>query len=102
MNQDNPEYDDTRMNRLLVTFGLQYACILALLLLNLFSDKKAKVYDPELEKLEKPCPRLRASFFSKLYFIWADRLLWTGYRNPLKPENLWDPQPHLTSRGTSI
>eukprot|EP00095_Tigriopus_kingsejongensis_P003831 maker-scaffold2698_size13172-snap-gene-0.2 protein:Tk03831 transcript:maker-scaffold2698_size13172-snap-gene-0.2-mRNA-1 annotation:"multidrug resistance-associated protein 1 isoform x1" len=99
--QTDPRYDDNQdtVDRLCITFGLQYACILVLLVLNLFAEKKPNIYDPNLERLEKPCPQITASYFSKLVYIWASPLLWKGYRNPLVPEDLWDVDPKLTSRG---
>eukprot|EP00095_Tigriopus_kingsejongensis_P005628 maker-scaffold335_size202896-snap-gene-1.27 protein:Tk05628 transcript:maker-scaffold335_size202896-snap-gene-1.27-mRNA-1 annotation:"multidrug resistance-associated protein 1 isoform x3" len=91
--------DPTKLDRLCITFGIQYGCILVQLVLNLFADEKPIIYDPNLERLERPCPQITASYFSKLVYIWATPLLWKGYRNPLVPQDLWDVDPKLTSRG---
>lgn len=36
-----------------------------------------------------PCPEAEASFPSKAMFWWASGLLWRGYRNLLRPKDLW-------------
>lgn len=67
--------------------------------MNLFSDKKPSVYSERYARLTKPCPQIRASYFSQLYFLWADSLLWKGWRNPLETKDLWQINPKYTSRG---
>ena len=82
-----------------ILFGIQYGCVCLLFILNLFADKKPKIYDDKYAKLKNPSPQITASFFSKLTYIWSDKLLWRGFRNPLEPKDLWDVDPKITSRG---
>eukprot|EP00094_Tigriopus_californicus_P002270 TCALIF_02191-PA protein Name:"Similar to ABCC1 Multidrug resistance-associated protein 1 (Gallus gallus)" AED:0.28 eAED:0.28 QI:0/0.14/0/0.75/0.28/0.25/8/0/1220 len=69
------EYGDDpgTIDRLCITFGIQYSCVILLLILNLFSDTKPLVYDEDLAALTKPCPQIRASYFSKLVYSWTNR-----------------------------
>ena len=66
-----------------------------LLLLNSFADKTTNV---EYLKSRKPCPEYSASFFNRLVFSWGTRLMWTGWRKPLTPVDLWDISPRLASK----
>nr|AHK05644.1 ATP-binding cassette transporter sub-family C member 1 isoform X5 [Tigriopus japonicus] len=95
------EYGDDpgTIDRLSITFGIQYSCVILLLILNLFADAKPLVYDPDFAALTKPCPQIHASYFAKLVYSWSTPLLWKGYRNPLVPEDLWQVNPKLTSKG---
>ncbi|TRY73074.1 hypothetical protein TCAL_02191, partial [Tigriopus californicus] len=75
------EYGDDpgTIDRLCITFGIQYSCVILLLILNLFSDTKPLVYDEDLAALTKPCPQIRASYFSKLFCggpIWDVNATW--------------------------
>ena len=65
-----------------------------LLLLNSFADKTTNV---EYLKSRKPCPEYSASFFNRLVFYWGSSLMWTGWRKPLTPDDLWDINPRLAS-----
>ena len=56
-------------------------------------------YDEKKRNLNKPCPQLRASFFNKIVFAWVSGLVWKGFRQPLKPEDLWDMNPKIASSG---
>ena len=66
-----------------------------LLLLNSFADKTTNV---EYLKSRKPCPEYSASFFNRLVFEWGTHLMWTGWRKPLTPVDLWDISPPLASK----
>ena len=66
-----------------------------LLLLNSFADKTTNV---EYLKSRKPCPEFSASFFNRLVFSWGSHLMWTGWRKPLTPVDLWDISPRLASK----
>lgn len=79
---------------LFVTHIFMYAVACAMFILNLFADSA-----PAWAKDEpKDCPRLSASYFSKLIYMWSVKLLWKGWRNPLEPSDLWDLDPKLTSK----
>ena len=84
--------------RALILFSIQYAMIIILFLLNLFADAKPKQLDPRLSSLKNPCPKLFASFASKLTFAWVSPLMWKGFRKPLEPSMLWKMDPEMTSR----
>ena len=66
-----------------------------LLLLNSFADKTTNV---EYLKSRKPCPEYSASFFNRLVFEWGTHLMWTGWRKPLTPADLWEISPKLASK----
>lgn len=63
----------------------------AMLLLNCFADK-APLHATYV-KTEKTCPELSASFLSRMFFCWFDKLAWQGYRHPLEHKDLWDMKP---------
>lgn len=65
----------------------------------LSADAEPKIYDEKIKALNKPTPQLRASYPSKLFYFWAESLLWKGFRRPLKPVDLWDMDPAITSEG---
>ena len=87
-----------RTKRLLILFSIQYSMIILLFILNLFSDAKPKQIDPRLKNLTNPCPKIAASFFSKITFGWVAPLMWKGFRNPLEPSQLWQVDPKMASR----
>ena len=39
------------------------------------------------------CPELKASFLSKIFFMWFDPFAWKGFRNPLETKDLWAMKP---------
>jgi ATP-binding cassette subfamily C (CFTR/MRP) protein 1 len=81
-------------NVLLITYTITYVMVCAMFILNLFADSA-----PSSSKDEaKDCPRLSASYFSKLIYMWSVKLLWNGWRKPLEPSDLWDLDPKLTSK----
>ena len=66
-----------------------------LLLLNSLAEHTR---NPEYLKSRKPCPQYNSSFFNRLVFSWGTPLMWTGWRKPLTPEDLWDISPKLASK----
>ena len=81
-------------NVLLITYTIMYVMVCAMFILNLFADSAPVSSKDEL----KDCPRLSASYFSKLIYMWSVKLLWKGWRNPLEPSDLWNLDPKLTSK----
>lgn len=63
----------------------------AMVLLNSFADKAPD--QATYVKTEKTCPELSASFLSRIFFCWFDKLAWHGYRQPLEHKDLWDMKP---------
>ncbi|KAI8747945.1 multidrug resistance-associated protein 1 [Biomphalaria glabrata] len=61
------------------------------LVLNCFSDVQLSTYNRYVS--ENECPEVNASFLSKLTFSWITRLIFTGYRRPLNPSDLWQLNP---------
>ena len=66
-----------------------------LLLLSCFADKTT---NQEFLKSRNPCPQYASSFFNKLIYSWGTPLMWTGWRKPLTPDDLWDISPKLASK----
>ena len=97
-NGSEPTESEDATKRALILFSIQYVMILLLFLLNLFADAKPKHLDPRVASLKNPCPKLFASFASKLTFAWVSPLMWKGFRQPLEPSMLWKMDPQLTSR----
>jgi len=87
------------LGRLTGVYSAQFALSTVLLILNFLPDATPTIYEEKYARLDKPCPKIGASYFSKIFYFWSDRLLWRGYRNPLTPEDLWQVDPKFTSRG---
>lgn len=62
-----------------------------MLVLNSFADNAPS--QATYVKTEKTCPELSASFLSRLFFCWFDKLAWYGFRQPLEHKDLWDMKP---------
>lgn len=92
-------FDHGATDRILIVFSTQYAIHVILFVLNCFSDAEPRKYDERIKSLQNPSPQLKASFPSKLLYVWANPLLWKGFRRPLTTEDLWDMNPSVTSRG---
>lgn len=73
------------------SFMIFFAGSCAMVALNSFADKAPT--QTTYEKTEKTCPELSASFLSRLFFSWFDKLAWYGYRQPLEHKDLWDMKP---------
>lgn len=73
------------------SFMVFFAGSCVMLLLNSFADKAPS--QTTYEKTEKTCPELSASFLSRIFFCWFDKLAWHGFRNPLEHKDLWDMKP---------
>ncbi|XP_029926660.1 ATP-binding cassette sub-family C member 2 [Myripristis murdjan] len=64
-----------------ISFGLE----LTALILSALAD-----VPPEVEKLGKKNPELRAAFLSRITFNWFNSMVIKGYKRPLVQEDLWD------------
>lgn len=47
---------------------------------------------------KNPCPEETASFLSRTFFAWFDRLALKGFRKPLEASDLWDMNPEDSCR----
>ncbi|KAL7641498.1 UNVERIFIED_CONTAM: hypothetical protein RMT77_007369 [Armadillidium vulgare] len=82
---------DSRKEAAILCTLMTYPLLILIFLVNCFADKPPqKEYYPRGPKYS---PELDASFLSKITFSWLDRLIWKGYRNPLKQEDLYDLPP---------
>ena len=97
--EEFPPISEHNTNILLYLVSIQYAFIIVLFISNFFSDKKPQKYDEKLDSVTNLTPEMSASFPAKLTFLWATRLMWKGYKNPLEPSMLWGIDPKMTSRG---
>ncbi len=91
--------DPDATDRVLVVYSIQYGLVVIMFVLNCFADAEPKKYDERIKILKNPCPQLKASFLSRLTYVWATPLLWRGFRNPLTAKDLWNVDPKITSRG---
>jgi hypothetical protein len=57
---------------------IQYCLIVLLFIANLFADTAATAFDKGRYATANPCPRLSASYFSKLVYTYAVPLMWAG------------------------
>ncbi|XP_022900245.2 multidrug resistance-associated protein 1 isoform X2 [Onthophagus taurus] len=74
-----------------VSYIIFYPLTLLLVFLNCFADQEARL--SKYPHSDKPCPELKSSFLSKIFYAWFDPLAWKGYRNPLETKDLWDMNP---------
>ncbi|XP_035783639.1 multidrug resistance-associated protein 1-like [Anopheles albimanus] len=87
---------DTWAEYQLISFMIFFAGTVLLLLLNFFVDKAPR--ESKYEITAKDCPELSASFPSRIFFAWFDRLAWVGFRKPLEVEDLWHMKPEDSSK----
>ncbi|XP_049538580.1 multidrug resistance-associated protein 1 isoform X5 [Anopheles darlingi] len=87
---------DTWAEYQLISFMIFFAATVLLLLLNFFVDKAPR--ESKYEITAKDCPELSASFPSRIFFGWFDRLAWVGFRKPLEVEDLWHMKPEDSSK----
>ena len=59
------------------------------------ADEKPRLLDKRVAGQENPSPKITASFASKLSFVWMERLIWKGYKNPLEVKDLWGLSPDI-------
>lgn len=79
-----------------ITFMIFFACTCVQFVLNCFVDKEP--LESKYPKMDRPCPELNASFLSRIFFAWFDRLVWTGYKKPLESDDLWSMRPEDYSK----
>ncbi|ESO93730.1 hypothetical protein LOTGIDRAFT_105097, partial [Lottia gigantea] len=77
-----------------VLFYINYGILMLQLVLHSFSESTT-VHD---EKQKEPCPMQTASFPSKIFFMWANRLIVKGYKKPIKDEDVFDLPEEFKSK----
>lgn len=65
-------------------------------LISCFVDKEPKVHKYGLQS--RPSPELSASFLSKVFFTYYDKVMWNGYKAPFKESDMWDLRHEDSSR----
>ncbi|XP_050076522.1 multidrug resistance-associated protein 1 isoform X1 [Anopheles maculipalpis] len=81
------------------SFLIFFSLTCLMFLLNFFIDKPPR--QSKYEITNKDCPELAASFPSRIFFAWFDRLAWVGFRKPLEVEDLWKMKPEDSSKEVS-
>uniref|UniRef100_A0A182PLM5 Multidrug resistance-associated protein 1 n=1 Tax=Anopheles epiroticus TaxID=199890 RepID=A0A182PLM5_9DIPT len=82
-----------------VSFLIYFTLTCLMFLLNFFIDKPPR--QSKYEITDKDCPELSASFPSRIFFAWFDRLAWIGFRKPLEVGDLWKMKPEDSSKEVS-
>uniref|UniRef100_A0A182MKW0 ABC-type glutathione-S-conjugate transporter n=1 Tax=Anopheles culicifacies TaxID=139723 RepID=A0A182MKW0_9DIPT len=82
-----------------VSFLVFFSLTCLMFLLNFFIDKPPR--QSKYEITDKDCPELSASFPSRIFFAWFDRLAWVGFRKPLEVQDLWHMKPEDSSKEVS-
>ena len=73
-----PVYSEQSSDNLLILYTVHFSLIFVMFVANMFADAAPEDIDKGLTATTKPCPRLSASYFSKLTYTWAIPLMWTG------------------------
>lgn len=79
-----------------VPFVIYFLFIVAMLILNCFSDKPAKYTTYPISS--NPSPEVSASIFNRMLFIFFDLTAWTGWKRPLTEQDIFNANPEDTSR----
>ncbi|XP_052866594.1 multidrug resistance-associated protein 1 isoform X1 [Anopheles cruzii] len=93
---ENRMFEDSWAEYQLISFMTFFAATCLLVVLNFFVDKPPR--QSKYEITAKDCPELAASFPSRIFFAWFDRLAWVGFRKPLEVEDLWHMKPEDSSK----
>ncbi|XP_053672165.1 multidrug resistance-associated protein 1 [Anopheles nili] len=91
--------EDTWAEYQLISFITFFSLTCLMFLLNFFIDKPPR--QSKYKITDKDCPELSASFPSRIFFAWFDRLAWVGFRKPLEVEDLWKMKPEDSSNEVS-
>ncbi|XP_063285544.1 multidrug resistance-associated protein 1-like [Pelobates fuscus] len=68
-------------------FVLYFIMVLVQCILCIFNDKPP--FFSNIRKESNPCPLLNASFLSQVTFSWFTEIMFRGYKQPLKDEDIW-------------
>ncbi|XP_053328289.1 multidrug resistance-associated protein 1-like isoform X2 [Spea bombifrons] len=71
----------------LTLFVLYFILVLVQCILCIFNDKPP--FFSNIKKEQNPCPVLNASFLSQVTFSWFTEIMFRGYKQPLKGEDIW-------------
>ena len=73
-----PAFSVHGTNNLVTIYTVHFFLVVVMLGYNLIPDSTDHDVDKTATSTAKPCPRLSASYFSKLIYAWAVPLMWTG------------------------
>ena len=78
------------------SFFIFFSMSFFMLVINCFADQEPT--ETKYPKVANPCPELGASFPSRMFFQWFDKLILKGFRKPLTNDDLWQMKPEDTSK----
>ncbi|KAL5281110.1 ABCC2.2 family protein [Megaselia abdita] len=70
------------------SFMVYFSFVILSFLLTCFGDQEP--LESKYPRTEKDCPENSASFLSRIFYHWFDKMAWNGYRKPLEVGDLWD------------
>lgn len=88
--------DDSHAEYTFWSYLIFFIVSLAIWILNCYADRAPE--QTKYPKSKNPYPEPGASFLSRLFYTWFDRLAWKGYRRPLEQKDLWDMNPEDSSK----
>jgi ATP-binding cassette subfamily C (CFTR/MRP) protein 1 len=68
-----------------------FSLVCVMLCLNCFADKAPR--HTTYRKYDNPSPELHSSYLRQLFFQWFDKTTWTGWRQPLSEQQIYDINP---------
>ncbi|XP_022169430.1 multidrug resistance-associated protein 1-like isoform X2 [Myzus persicae] len=78
------------------SYMVYYPIILIEFVLSFFADAAPRLSD--YGSVQVPCPEMKASFPSKLLYLWFDSFAWSGYKRPIESYDLWNMNHDDTSQ----
>ncbi|CAI6345762.1 unnamed protein product [Macrosiphum euphorbiae] len=82
-------FDDVSLhNYPFTSYMVYYPIILIEFVLSFFADAEPRLSD--YDSVQVPCPEMKASFPSKVLFLWFDSFAWSGYKRPIESKDLWN------------
>lgn len=83
-----------------ISYLVYYTFIVIQLILSCFADKEPKItfYDESQFDRLKVNPSIDAGVVSYLFFLWINKLIWKGYKNPLEAGDVFDLRPEYKSK----
>ncbi|CAI6345193.1 unnamed protein product [Macrosiphum euphorbiae] len=82
-------FNDVPLNNYpFISYMVYYPIILIEFVLSFFADAEPRLSD--YGYVQVPCPEMKASFPSKVLFLWFDSFAWSGYKRPIEGYDLWN------------
>ncbi|CAI6346527.1 unnamed protein product [Macrosiphum euphorbiae] len=79
-----------------ISYMVYYPIILIEFVVSFFADAEPRKSD--YYSVQVPCPEIKASFPSKVIYLWFDSFAWSGYKRPIEPKDLWNMNYDDTSQ----